>query len=152
MNADHAPFNRLPLVVAEPGGTVRLIRGELDLETLPDDAVANIRSTPGVTHVVFTNRLGQHVTRPTGALMELNEDLTRVGSLPHRITDIIGRGNTLPELADNARAKAAELLAQADTFDAMAADGWVVDTNRLGPWDLRDTKPGRSYAPRPPRP
>jgi hypothetical protein len=152
MNPDHTPFNRLPLVIATADGDIRLLRGDLDLGTLDKDSIANIRSTPGVAHVVFTNRIGQHVTRASGALVGADEDLTRVGSLPNRLIDLIGRCDTLPELADQARAKAAELLAHADNFDAMAADGWMLDTDRHGHWDLHDTKPGRSYAPRPQRP
>ncbi|VXC26816.1 hypothetical protein [Nocardioides sp. AX2bis] len=100
--------------------------------------------------MVFTNRLGQHRAIRRGALLPVDLDPTKVGSLLSRPDEVdIPAGSTLPEHATRLREYAHRLLAEADTYDSWAADGWaLIDPPPNDPWPgrLRDLGPDHAHA------
>ena len=153
VDPDAYPFNQLPVVVYHDG-VVHVARGEFDVAQLHTDHLAQLADYPGVAHVVFTNRIGQHHLVKRGWALAIGVDLTKAGWLPAGRNVAVREGATLAEHAADVRAAALRMLEIADQLQEMAADGWELVHDGYQEnwfWPLRDTAPGPDYSVRPRR-
>ncbi|KQV63407.1 hypothetical protein ASC64_17630 [Nocardioides sp. Root122] len=139
INPDKAPWDRLPLIKADsPIGPITVIRGDFDPDELTDTQRDQVHDMHDREFVVFTNGLGQHTLAWRGQSIDRDIDPARMGSLP-RGEDLGDWSIPAPHSIESGamwlRYNANRLLDLADTWEALAADGWEVhDDPRLSPY------------------
>ena len=153
LNFDEAPLRKLPIILMDSDGDIRVIRGDFDTTTLSPSNLDQLEWERDTAFLVFTNRLGQHWLCRRGVLIRYDEELTKVGQLDF---DESFGAETLEDLVTWHREQAAEKEREARRhadrarqLEEAAADGWVLEQDpHNAAIGLRDTRPGPSFAPR----
>lgn len=136
INPDKPPLDRLPLIRADShGGPIQVIRGEFDLDELTDAQRDDVLLMHGNDFVVFTNSLGQHRLAWRNQLVGRNLDLAKVGNLPTEYSPKNGDPDgwlpsSIEAGAATLRFQAESLLALAEKYGQLAAEGWDTPDTR----------------------